>query len=359
MISGRKLKKIRRVLEKTRRGKSPGFTRIVWRRLRGDRFAMIGLWTVLVLFLVSYFAPVIANNKPIIMTWEERLYFPAVMELAPFKWIVKYPALRTLDFSMVKYDDSVTLVMTPIPYSPYETNLSEKFRPPSHKHWMGTDNLGRDVCSRLIHGAGISLKIGFVAVGIALIIGIMAGALAGYYGGVMDILISRLIEVVMCFPFFFLILSVIAFLPPSIYNIMLVIGITRWTGIARYSRGEFMRLKNQEFTEAARALGATDRKIIFRHILPNSLTPVLVSATFGVANAILIEAALSFLGFGIQPPMASWGGILSLAKQYIEVAWWLALFPGLAIFLTVTSYNILGEGLRDASDPRLALPDKR
>ncbi len=359
MISGRRRIKSRKGLEGTRRGKSPGFSLIVWRRLRSDRFAMAGLWTVLVLFLISYFAPVIANNKPIIMTWEEKLHFPAVMELAPLKWIVKYPALRLLDFSMVKYDESITLVMPPIPYSPYETDLSEKFQPPSYKHWMGTDNLGRDVCSRLIHGAGISLKIGFVAVGIALIIGILAGALAGYYGGVMDIVISRLIEVVMCFPFFFLILSVIAFLPPSIYNIMLVIGITRWTGIARYSRGEFMRLKKQEFTEAARALGATDRKIIFRHILPNSLAPVLVSATFGVANAILIEAALSFLGFGIQPPMASWGGILSLAKHYIEVAWWLALFPGLAIFLTVTSYNILGEGLRDASDPRLVQPDKR
>jgi peptide/nickel transport system permease protein len=224
---------------------------------------------------------------------------------------------------------------------------------------MGTDNLGRDIASRMIHGAGISLKVGFVAVGIALLIGVLVGALAGYYGGAVDILISRLIEVVMCFPFFFLILSVIAFLPPSIFNIMIVIGITRWTGIARYARGEFLRLKNQEFTEAARALGVTDRKIIFRHILPNSLAPVLVSATFGIANAILIEAALSFLGLGIQPPTASWGGILSLAKQFIEVAWWLATFPGLAIFITVTAYNILGEGLRDATDPQRPLPESQ
>ncbi len=339
--------------------KSPSFSRIVWRRLRSDRFAMAGLWTVLFLFVISYFAPIIANNKPIIMSWEEHLYFPAVMELAPFKWFIDTPELLSIDFSEVKHDKSAALVMPPIPYSPYETNLSDTLEPPSHKHWMGTDDLGRDICSRLIHGAGISLKVGFVAVGIALIIGILAGALAGYYGGVADILISRLIEVVMCFPFFFLILSVIAFLPPSIYNIMIVIGITRWTGIARYARGEFMRLKNQEFTEAARALGASDRKIIFRHILPNSLAPVLVSATFGIANAILIEAGLSFLGLGIQPPMASWGGILSLAKQFIEVAWWLATFPGLAIFITVTAYNILGEGLRDASDPRLAIPDRR
>jgi len=320
---------------------------------------MAGLYIVLFLFILSYFAPIIANNKPIIMSHDDKIYFPAVMELLPMKWIVKYPALRSLDFSQVKVDESKALVMPPIPYSPYETDLSDRLDPPSHKHWLGTDDLGRDVCSRMIHGAGISLKVGFVAVGIALIIGILAGALAGYYGGFVDIIISRLIEIVICFPFFFLILAVIAFLPPNIFNIMIVIGITRWTGIARYARAEFMRLKNQEFTEAAKALGASDRKIIFKHILPNSLAPVLVSATFGIANAILIEAALSFLGLGIQPPMASWGGILSLAKQYIEVAWWLATFPGIAIFITVTAYNILGEGLRDVSDPRIALHNRR
>jgi peptide/nickel transport system permease protein len=346
-------------LEGTSEGKSQRPSRLLLKRLKHDRFAMAGLYIVLALFIISYLAPVIASNKPIIMSYEDRLYFPAVMELVPMKWIVDYPELRSLDFSQVKLDESKALVMPPIPYSPYETDLSERLDAPSHKHWLGTDDLGRDVCSRMIHGAGVSLKVGFVAVGIALLIGVLAGALAGYYGGIIDIIISRFIEIVICFPFFFLILAVIAFLPPNIFNIMIVIGITRWTGIARYARGEFMRLKNQEFTEAARALGVSDRKIIFKHILPNSLAPVLVSATFGIANAILIEAALSFLGLGIQPPMASWGGILSLAKQYIEVAWWLATFPGVAIFITVTAYNILGEGLRDVSDPRIALQDRR
>ncbi len=350
---------VKRKLEGVQAAKSPGFSLIVWRRLKRDKLAMAGFYAVILLFAISYLAPVIANNKPIIMNWNDRLYFPAVMELAPMKWFVDYEELRSIDYSFLKYDASMALLMPPIPYSPYEIHLVEKLRSPSHKHWMGTDNLGRDIASRMIHGAGISLKVGFVAVGIALLIGVLAGALAGYYGGAVDILISRLIEVVMCFPFFFLILSVIAFLPPSIFNIMIVIGITRWTGIARYARGEFLRLKNQEFTEAARALGVTDRKIIFRHILPNSLAPVLVSATFGIANAILIEAALSFLGLGIQPPTASWGGILSLAKQFIEVAWWLATFPGLAIFITVTAYNILGEGLRDATDPQRLLPESQ
>ena len=148
-------------------------------------------------------------------------------------------------------------------------------------------------------------------------------------------------------------------IPPSIYNIMIVIGITRWTGIARYARGEFLKMKQQEFAYAARALGVSDRKIIVRHILPNSITPVLVAATFGIANAILIEAALSFLGLGVQPPQASWGGILSLSREFIGIAWWLATFPGIAIFLTVTAYNIFGEGLRDATDPRLVMPQKR
>ncbi|MFH1755202.1 MAG: ABC transporter permease [Candidatus Latescibacterota bacterium] len=351
--------KARKALEGTSNGRSPRPFLLLLRRLKGDKFAMGGLYLILLLFIVSYLAPVIANNKPIIMSHDDHWYFPAVMELAPMKWFVDYPALRSLDFSQVKLDESQALLMPPIPFSPYETDLSERLEAPNHTHWLGTDDLGRDVCSRMIHGAGISLKVGFVAVSIALIIGILAGALAGFYGGMIDIIISRLIEIVMCFPFFFLILAVIAFLPPNIFNIMIVIGITRWTGIARYARGEFMRLKNQEFTEAARALGVTDRKIIFKHILPNSLAPVLVSATFGIANAILIEAALSFLGLGIQPPMASWGGILSLAKQYIEVAWWLATFPGLAIFLTVTAYNILGEGLRDISDPRNTLHNRR
>ena len=335
-----------------------GYTRIVWRNFRRDKLAVAALWIIVLMFVLSYLAPILANNKPLVMRMDGRTYFPAVVELFPLKYVVNYADLRSLDFSRLRDDDSFYRLMPPVPYSPYETSLAEKLEPPSRHHWMGTDDLGRDVCSRMIHGAGVSLKVGFVAVGIALLIGLLFGSLAGYYGGVVDILISRLIEVVMCFPFFFLILSVIAFLPPSIYNIMIVIGITRWTSIARYARGEFLRIKEQDYTQAAKALGASDQKIIFRHILPNSIAPVLVTATFGIASAILIEAALSFLGLGIQPPYASWGGILAAAKNFVDVAWWLAVFPGLAIFVTVTAYNLAGEGLRDATDPRLALPEK-
>jgi peptide/nickel transport system permease protein len=331
--------------------RSPGFARIVWKRMRRDRYAMGGLFVIATLFAASWLAPVIANNKPIVMRWEDRLLFPAVAEMVPLRFLVKYPQLATLDFENLKHDASVALVMPPVPYSPIATSLDSRLEHPGHRHWLGTDELGRDVFARLLYGTGISLKVGLVATGISLIIGLFVGALAGYYGGIPDILLSRLIEIVICFPFLFLILAVIAFLPPSIYNIMLVIGITRWTDIARYARAEFVRLKAHEFTEAARALGVGDSKIIFRHILPNSLAPVLVTATFGIASAILIENSLTFLGLGVQPPTPSWGGLLSSAREQ-DFAWWLTIFPGLAIFVTVTAYNLLGEGLRDASDPR-------
>ena len=315
---------------------------------------MAGLATILVMFLISWLAPLIANNRPLVMRWNDQIVFPALEQVLPFGWVLSYPEFFSLDFENIRHDRSVVIVMPPIPYSPRTINLDHRLAAPGERHILGTDELGRDVLARMIHGAGISLKIGFVAVGISLLIGLLVGALAGYYGGVLDFALSRVIEVVICFPFLFLILAVIAFLPPSIYTIMVVIGLTRWTDIARYTRGEFIRLREREFTDAARALGATDAKIIFRHILPNSLAPVLVTATFGIASAILIEAALSFLGLGVQPPTPSWGGILASYKEQ-DFAWWLTLFPGLAIFLTVTAYNLLGEGLRDASDPRDAL----
>jgi peptide/nickel transport system permease protein len=239
------------------------------------------------------------------------------------------------------------------PYGSTEMDSGHILSPPSQQHWLGTDRLGRDVLSRMIWGSRISLLVGFVAVGIATFIGILVGALAGYYGRWVDGLIMRFVDLMLCFPTFFLILAVIAFLEPSIWNIMVVIGATGWMGVARLVRAEFLSLKEREFVLSARALGASDLRIIFRHILPNSLAPVLVSATLGVAGAILTESALSFLGIGIQPPTPSWGNILTGGKDNLEIAWWLSLFPGLAILITVMGYNLLGEGIRDALDPRL------
>ncbi len=239
------------------------------------------------------------------------------------------------------------------PYDPNYIDINAILMPPSASHWMGTDSLGRDVFSRILYGAGISLKVGFVAVGLATLIGVCIGALAGYYGGWVDNLLMRLVDLMLCFPTFFLILAVIAILEPSIWNIMVIIGLTSWMGVARLVRAEFLSLKEREFIQAARALGARDGRIIFRHLLPNALAPVMVSATLGVAGAILTESALSFLGLGVQPPTPSWGNILTAGKDNIEIAWWLSVFPGLAILITVLSYNLLGEGIREAIDPRL------
>jgi peptide/nickel transport system permease protein len=236
---------------------------------------------------------------------------------------------------------------------PTEQDLSNVLQGPSRSHWLGTDELGRDVFARMVFGSRISLSVGMVAVIIELLIGILLGALAGYFGGWIDMMISRFIDIMMCIPDYFLILALIVYLGPSIYNIMIVIGLTSWTGLARLVRAEFLSLKNREYVVAAKAAGASHGRIIFRHILPNALSPVFVSAIFGVAGAILLESGLSFLGLGVQPPMASWGSILTSGKDYIDSAWWLTAFPGLAIFVTVMSYNMLGQGLRDALDPRL------
>jgi peptide/nickel transport system permease protein len=220
-------------------------------------------------------------------------------------------------------------------------------------HWLGTDQLGRDILCRMIWGGRVSLAVGIVAVSIYVTMGIVIGAVAGYFRGWADLLISRFIEIVICFPSFFLILTIVAFVGPSIFNIMVVIGLTGWTGVARLVRGEFLRLAEQEFVLAGRALGYSPARIIFRHILPNAMAPVLVAATFGIAGAILTESALSFLGMGITVPRPSWGGILATGRDFIFRAPWIIYFPGIAIFLTITSYNLVGEAFRDAADPRL------
>ncbi len=238
------------------------------------------------------------------------------------------------------------------PYNPYAIDVKHVLEAPSLAHPCGTDLLGRDVLSRLIYGARVSLEVGIIAVGISIVIGVLLGALAGYFGGLIDSLISRLIDIMLCFPTIFLILAVIAYLEPSIVNIMIVIGLTSWMGVARFVRAEFLSLKEREFVLAEKALGASASRIIFLHILPNALPPILVSATLGVGSAILIESALSFLGLGVQPPTPSWGNMLTEGKETLEIAWWLSVFPGLAILITVLAFNLLGEALQDLTDPR-------
>ncbi len=230
-----------------------------------------------------------------------------------------------------------------------DIRLAERLMPPSLAHPFGTDDLGRDLFARVVAATPISLLIGLTAAAVSLLVGFAVGATSGYFGGVTDLVLSRAVEVVLCFPVLFLLLALAAFLPPSPMTIILAIGLTTWPGDARYARAEILKAKSLDYARAAKAAGASTPRILVRHLLPNALAPLLVSAAFGVAWAILAEAALSFLGVGLPAPATSWGGILSAAPAYIEEAWWMALFPGLALFLTVSAYNLLAEGLRRAT----------
>jgi peptide/nickel transport system permease protein len=322
-----------------------GQWRIVYRQFKRNRTAVCAFFLLIALTSVAIFASFLAGNVPIYLKKDGSTYL--------FPNVIRYVDLVGIDFQSWEPGDGDRIVRPPVPYSPEQSDLINRLKGPSKDHYLGTDDRGRDVLSRMIHGTRISMSVGFVAVGIALVIGVALGILAGYYRGWVDVLVLRVIEVVMCFPAFILILALISMLPPSIYNIMIVLGLFGWTGIARLVRGELLKLREADFTTAARATGLSDARVMFRHLLPNALAPVWVSATFGVAGAILTESGLSFLGFGVPPPTASWGETLSQSKSYIHFAWWLVTFPGLAIFATVTAFNLVGEGLRDAMDPRL------
>jgi peptide/nickel transport system permease protein len=250
---------------------------------------------------------------------------------------------------------AVLAVLAPVitPWDPNRPDIRKILAPPSRMHLFGTDQLGRDVLARMLYGARVSLAVGFVSVGIATAIGIVLGSVAGYKGGTVDAAVMRLVDLMLVFPRFFLLLAVLAFLKPSIWTIMAVIGLTGWMGVARLVRAEFLSLREREFVVWSQAVGATGVRIVWRHILPNAMAPVLVAMTLGIPAAILTESGLSFLGLGVQPPHATWGNILNEGKDAIEIGWWMSVYPGLAILLTVLSYNLLGEGVRDALDPRL------
>ena len=233
------------------------------------------------------------------------------------------------------------------PHDPAEIDQENLLMPPSMDHLMGTDSLGRDIFSRIIYGTRISISIGLIAVGIATLIGLIAGSLAGFYGGIIDSLIMRFVDIMLCFPTFFVILAIVVILGPSIYNIMIVIGLTSWMGSARLIRAEILSLKEREFIQAARVIGASNRRIITHHLIPNAIGPVLVNATLGIAGAILLESGLSFLGLGVQPPIPSWGNILIESKSTLGIAWWITLYPGAAILITILGFNFIAEGLRE------------
>ena len=251
---------------------------------------------------------------------------------------------------------AVTLLLSwlglPWPMNPNATDLSHKLLPPSQLHWLGTDHLGRDVFSRMLHGAPISLTVGFTTVIVSLSIGVVIGSIAGYCGGKVDQCLMRLVDAFLCFPTFFLILTAVALLGPSLINIVVVIGLVSWTGTARLVRGEFLTLREAEYVQAARILGQDSLKIIIRHILPNAAAVILITAVLGIPEAILAEAGLSFLGFGVQPPQATWGNIIADGKTYLLEAWWLILFPGFAIFITALAFYLVGDSLREVGEAK-------
>jgi len=333
------------------------YVQIVGHQFKKNKLAMFSLNIIYVLMFVFIFADFLANDKPIVMRYQDKTYFPVFREYGVkylgMRWQEEFKA-QNFKFLVRHFEDGDWAINPPVNFSQTEYDLKAKLQPPSMRHPFGTDELGRDVLSQMIHGARVSLLVGFVAVAIYVVIGVFLGALAGFYGGVIDIVIQRLIEIMITFPRMFLIITIVAMIETqSIVYIMIVLGLTGWTGVARFTRGEFLKVKNEEYVLAAQALGYKDFRTIFRHVLPNTLTPVLVTATFGVAAAILIESGLSFLGFGAPPEQATWGSLLSSARAILPSGWWLTTFPGLAIFITVTVYNLVGEGLRDALDPRL------
>jgi len=296
-----------------------------WRVLRKNRMAYLSFWFLLALFLLAIAGKVLTE------------------------WVVVFNP------------ETVRLSETFLPpFTPFASELIPPEDAPAFGiYLLGTDELGRDVFARMLEGTFVSLMVGFVAVGISFTVGIIMGGLAGFYGRVrlgfisVDSLIMRLVDIMLCFPTFFLILTVVALLPPSIYNIMIVIGLTSWMGTARFVRAEFLSLRDQDFVTAARAQAIPEWRIIFIHMVPNAIAPVLVSATIGVATAILTESSLSFLGFGVQPPDATWGNILSDGKSFIFDAPWLTFIPGFTILVVVLAFNLCGEGLREAFNPKL------
>jgi peptide/nickel transport system permease protein len=314
---------------------------------RHFRPATLGL---LALALVAVGAPLLANDRPLVLR-TRGVAFPALGELPLVGRLVEQPRWQNTDWSRPQPDERWRLP-APIPYSYRQTDLEQRYAAPSGAHLLGTDALGRDLAARILHGTTVSLQVGLFSTLVALLAGILLGSLAGFGGRTADFIISRAIEAVLAFPTFFLLLAVLAFLPPSVPLLAVVIGLARWPSLARYTRGEVMRRAGEPQVEAARAAGAGPARVLILHILPHALTPVLVAATFQMAGAMLVEAGLSFLGFGVPEPFPSWGGLLSQAQG--SGRWWLVIFPGAALTLAITVIQSVGEASREGLEPRLS-----
>lgn len=327
---------------------------LVKHQFKKNKLAMISMYIVAILVLVAVFADFLASSKPLYAVYKGETYFPVLKDYLNTIGISKWdPELINVNWKTLDNEGKLESVLwTPVPYGSTEVDLVNSLSPPEGDHYLGTDGIGRDLFAGLIHGSRVSLSVGFVSAGIALIIGILLGSMAGYFGGKVDIIIMRFVEIMVTFPTFFLIITIVAIYGSSIFYIMAAIGFTSWTNDAKLIRGEVLKVRNMEYITAANSIGLPHRQIIFRHVIPNAIAPVLVSGAFAIASAILLEASLSFLGFGVSATTVTWGSLLNEARG-ASSAWWLAIFPGFMIFIAVVTYNLIGEGLRDALDPRL------
>ncbi len=369
----------RESMELRQAAESQTYWAIVRTQFRKNNQGMLGFTLIVVILVMAALAPLLANDRPIACTYKGDVKFPAFatyvdnwvpwqgmryslksFELTEryFPFSEHYEELEGLSWKQARDQQPAEFgfaLWPPVEWNPHQFDaVAIKERPSMETgHLLGTDDVGRDVLSRIIHGNVVAVTVGVVAMGIATLIGVILGVAAGYFGGWIDLVLSRIVEIVMCFPTFFLIIAVISFVPPSIVNIMLVIGFVSWTGIFRLTRGEVLKAREQEYVTAGEALGLPRLSIMFRHILPNSVAPVFVSVAFGIAGAVLTESSLSFLGFG-DKNASSWGEIVSQGRQYVaEGLTHLVLAPGIVIFITLTAFNLFGQGLRDAMDPRL------
>jgi peptide/nickel transport system permease protein len=336
---------------------------VLWNRFRKNTFAVIGFSVLLVFYLAAALASLLAPYPEGGDPRYDIFLIDLKPMLAPYIVVLHEDLVIVIPERGEAFSRDVTQAMTPASIELIQKAreagnylFDDEGKPARFKaNLMGRDELGRDVFSRILFAARISLTIGFVSVGISILIGTVWGCLAGYYGGVIDNVMMRIVDAIMCIPTFLLLVTVMSVLRPNIFNVMIVLGLTGWTGIARLVRAEFLSLMRRDYVEAARGIGAKDRRIIFRHVLPNAMGPIIVAATMGVAGAILAESGLSFFGLGVMPPAASWGNMLTNAQELNTMinAPWKAFWPGLMIFVTVLCYNFLGDGLRDALDPRL------
>ncbi|GAA4432532.1 ABC transporter permease [Bremerella cremea] len=347
---------------------SLGFWATSWRHYRKRKFAMAGLIYVIFLGLVAIFSPAIVGTKPIVCYYKGNIYFPAMGYYNP-SW--ENAIFTTGDHFNNRYEPNLKqndpnswAIWPLIRQDPIERVQADWFEGqpanplsiegnPSGQHYFGTSSVGVDVFAQLVHGTRVALLVGFVSMAIASVIGIVIGAVSGYYGGWVDFILSRFIEIILCVPTLILVIALLAMVvSPSIWQVVFVIGLTGWTGIARLTRAEFMKLKQIEYVAAAKAMGAGPLRIMFVHILRNALAPILVPISFGIAGAIFTESALSFLGIGADSQTPTWGDVLKEGQDHIRSMWWLSFFPGLAIFTTVLAYNLIGEGIQEATDPR-------